>query len=224
MESYSNSPDDSARRTRRPLGWSGVLAIFIAVLHAIIIGGLLRGGFVGHILYVGLISSGYLAMYVFGPLAVLLWTVFMIRRLFAGGGWGSVIRSGLKGGVIVFGGLGLVLWTFAAIPPNARAFCCGYWIHAKLVVDVDEIRLWAEDPPPVASRFDPIAQEHWPASLHRLAHREGKVICDAKSKTVTFYEGGEYGHWGLTVARPGTKPPDDRYTIMLEDGVWVWRE
>lgn len=196
----------------------GVVVLFYAILG----GGLWWGGVVGHVLYVGLLSSAFWAVYVAGPLAIVLWAGFMVRRWLSGGG--AMVRAGLKSGVIIFGTIGLVLWIVALVPPNARTFNSGYWIHAKLRVDVDEIRTWAASRDPSIDRFEPIPRDQWPASLRSLSVSGGVVTCDPKSLTVIFYEGGQYGHWGLTVAPPGVQPPDDRHAIELQDGVWVWCE
>ena len=224
MAHNCSSSEDSSRTAERGISRSGKFAVAIVVVYASLFTGLLWGGFVGNVLYVGLLSSAFWAVYIAGPLAVVLWVGFIVRRLFAPRGQRSILRAGLKSAVIVFGTIGLVLWTVAVIPPGARTFSSGYWIHAKLWVDVDEIRTWAAGRTASVYRFTPIPVDQWPASLRRLAVSGGVVTCNPKNLTVIFYEGGDYGHWGLTVARPGTQPPDDRHAIELEDGVWVWRE
>ncbi|MDP6635467.1 MAG: hypothetical protein QGG42_11245 [Phycisphaerae bacterium] len=148
----------------------------------------------------------------------------MARRLLARRNKGSVVRAGLKSAWIIFGTIGLVLWIVAAIPPNSRAFCAGYWIHARVWVDVDEIRTWAAERSPSTDKYEPIDAEQWPESLRRVSVSGGVVTCDPKTLTVIFYEGGQYGHWGLTVAPPGSTPSDSVYTVRLEDGAWVWCE
>jgi hypothetical protein len=195
-------------------GRSGKFAWAIVVVYAILAGGLCYGGIVGHMLYVGLLSSVFWAVYVAGPLAIVLWAGLLVRRRGTGA---------LKSAVLIFGTIGLVLWIVAMIP-STRTFSSGYWIHAKLRVDVDEIRTWAATHKPEANRFEHIPSDQWPGSLRSVAVSGGAVTCDPKSQTVIFYEGGDYGHWGLTVAAPGTEPPDDRNAIQLQDGAWVWSE
>ena len=210
-DSATNSPGSAGRRGSR----SDKFAVAIVVVYGILVAGLCYGGIVGHVLYVGLLASAFWAVYVAGPLAIVLWGGLMVRRRLAGA---------LKSAVLIFGTIGLVLWIVAVIPPSARTFSSGYWIHAKLWVDVDEVRTWAAGRTPSVDRFEPIAVDQWPASLRRVSVSGGRVTCDPKSLTVVFYEGGDYGHWGLTVAPPGTRPPDDRNAIELQDGAWVWRE
>ena len=220
----SDSSTNSPRAARRRISRSNRFALTIVIIYAVLFGGLCYGGVVGHVLYLGLLSAAYLAVYVAGPLAFVLWAAFMAHRLFAGEYRGSIFRAGVKSSVIVFGTIGLVLWTVATIPPGARTFAAGYWCHAKVWADVDEIRTWAARRTPSADRFEPIGAEKWPASLRRMQVSGGTVTCDPKSLTVIFYEGGGYGHWGLTVAPKGTPPPADRHAIRLQDGAWVWHE
>jgi len=203
---------------------SGKFALFIAILYAILLAWAWFGGMVGHILYVGLLSTTFWAVYVAGPLATILWVGLMFHRLTVGKNRRAIFSAGLKSAVIIFGGIGLVLWTVATTPPSARTFSSGYWIHAKIWVDIDEIRTWARNQPPSVNRFEPIPRNQWPASLRRVAISGGTVTCDPKTLTVIFYEGGQYGHWGLTTAPAGTSPPDDRHAIQLQDGAWVWCE
>jgi len=202
---------------------SGRFALAIVIIYAILLGGLCWGGVVGHVLFLGLLSAVYLAVYVAGPFALVLWAAFMAHRFFARENRGSLFRAGLKSGIIIFGMIGLALWTIATIRP-ARTFTAGYWFHAKIWADVEEIRTWAVKRTPSADRFEPIGAEKWPASLRRTQVFDGRVTCDPKDFTVIFYEGGGYGHWGLTVAPIGTSPPIGRYAMKLEDGAWVWHE
>jgi len=223
MDSDYDSSTDSPRGARRRISRGGRFAVAIVIIYAILLGGLCWGGRVEYVLYLGLLSAAYLAVYLAGPLAFVLWAAFMTRRLFARKDRISIFRAGLKSGVIIFGTIGLVLWTIATVQP-ARTFTAGYWCHAKVWADVEEVRTWAARRTPSADRFEPIGAEKWPASLRRMQVSGGTVTCDPKSLTVIFYEGGGYGHWGLTVAPIGTSPPAGRHAIELEDGAWVWHE
>ena len=199
-------------------------ALAIIIMYLAGLAGLCCGGTVGLVLYTGLLASTFWGVYVAGPLALFLWAGFMAHRLFVRKDRISIFRAGLKSGVIVFGTIGLVLWIVATVPPSARTFTAGYWLHAKAWADVSEIRTWAAGRSPSDDRFEPIGADQWPASLRRMSVSGGTVTCDPKSLTVIFYEGGGFGHWGLTVAPPGTPPPADRHAIKLEDGAWVWHE
>ncbi|MDP6543272.1 MAG: hypothetical protein QGH60_04725 [Phycisphaerae bacterium] len=225
MERNSDSSTtDSPRGAKRRMSRSSRFALAIVIVYAILLAGLCWGSIVGFVLFLGLLSAAYLAVYVAGPLAMLLWVAFMAHRLFVRKDRGALFRAGLKSGVIIFGTIGLVLWTIATIPPPARTFTAGYWVHAKIWSDVEEIRTWAAGRTPSVDRFEPIAVEQWPASLRRMQVSGGTVTCDPKNFTVIFYEGGGYGHWGLTVGPPGTSPPTGRHAIELQDGAWVWHE
>ena len=202
---------------------SNRFALTIVIIYAVLCAGLCCGGIVGFILFLGLLSAAYPAVYIAGPLALVLWAAFMAHRLFTGKDRGFIFRAGLKSGVIVFGTIGLVLWTVATIQP-AGTFTAGYWFHAKIWADVEEIRTWAVKRTPSVDRFEPIGADHWPASLRRMRVSGGTVTCDPRSLTVIFYEGGEYGHWGLTVGPPGAPLPAGRHAIKLENGAWVWHE
>ena len=224
MNSDSDSSTNSSRTAGRQIGRSSRFALTIVILYAILFAGLCYGSSVGHVLFVGLLSSAYLAVYVAGPLAFVLWAAFMAHRLFVRKDRGAIFQAGLKSAGIIFGTIGLVLWIIAMIPPSARTFTAGYWCHAKVWADVEEIRTWAVGRVPSADRFEPIGADQWPASLRRMQVSGGTVTCDPKSLTVIFYEGGGFGHWGLTVGPIGTPPPTGRHAIKLEDGAWVWRE
>ncbi|MBT3202323.1 MAG: hypothetical protein HN350_20680 [Phycisphaerales bacterium] len=199
----------------RGVSRSGKFAVGIVVVYAILAGGLWYGGIVGHVLYVGLISTVFWAVYVAGPLAIVLWLGRLVRRRG---------RGAIKSAVLIFGTIGLVLWIVAVIPPSSRTFSSGYWIHAKLWADIDEIRTWATERKPSADRFEEIPIEQWPASLRSLSVADGTVTCDPKTFTVIFCQDGQYGHWGITVAAPGVEPPDENNEIKLQNGAWVWCE
>ena len=224
MNSNPNSPDDPNPPAKRRWSRSGKFAVLIVALYGIVAAGLSYGSLPGHILYVGLLSSAFLAIYAAGPLAIVLWTGFMIRRIFARGKYGSTLKAALKSAIIIFGTIGLALWTASAIRPNAETLSAGYWIHAKIRIDVNEIRSWAASREPSADRFEPIDPEQWPESLRRVSIRGGTVTCDPETHTVIFHEGGQYMRWGITVAGPQTAPPGDRSEIELESGAWVWCE
>ncbi|MBL7221476.1 MAG: hypothetical protein ISS69_15300 [Phycisphaerae bacterium] len=224
MNSDSDSSTNSSRTAGRRVSRSTRFALTIVVIYAILLAGLCWGSIVGHVLFLGLVSAAFLAVYVAGPLAFVLWAAFMAHRLFIRKNRGSIFRAGLKSAGIIFGTIGLVLWIVAMIPPNARTFSAGYWFHAKVWADVEEIRAWAARRTPSPDRFEHIPTDQWPASLRRMAVSGGTVTCDPKNFTVIFYEGCGYGHWGLTVAAPGTPPPADRHAIKLQDGAWVWHE
>lgn len=222
MDRGSDSSSSSPGVPKRRMSRGGRIAWAIVIIYAAALVGLCCGGSVGLILYTGLIASAYLAVYLAAPLAFALWAGFMAHRLLVRKNRGSIFRSAMKSGVGVFGTIGIVLWVAAMIPPSARTLAAGYWIHAKTWSDVDEIRSWAARRDPSADRFEPIGADRWPASLRRMQVSGGTVTCDPKSLTVRFSEGGDFLHWGLTVAPPGTPRPVDRHAIMLEDGAWVW--
>jgi len=206
------------------LSRSDRFAVAIVVFYAIVAAVVVYGGIVGHAIYVGLISAGFLAVYAAGPLAAVLWAAFMTHRFFRRKNQGSLIRSGVKSAVVIFGTIGLAIWTFGSIPPNGRAVSAGYWFRARLKVDVEEVRSWAAGQEPSTDRFEPIGRDQWPETLRRVSLGGGVVTCDPKTRTVVFYEGGQYVRWGVTIARPGTEPPDDRCAVSLADGAWVWAE
>jgi hypothetical protein len=224
MSSKQDSSSDSNLPARRRRSRSSKFAILLVVIYAILGGGLCYGGMIRHILYSGLISAGFLAVYAAGPLAIVLWVAFMIRRVAAKQKTGSILRFALKSGVIIFGTIGLALWTPATIRPNATTVSAGYWIHAKLRIDIREIRTWAVSRRKPLIRFEPIDRDEWPESLRRVSIWGGTVTCDPKTRTVIFHEGGDYVRWGLTVGDAQAAPPGDRSEIELESGAWVWCE
>ncbi|MDP6044159.1 MAG: hypothetical protein QGH94_04940 [Phycisphaerae bacterium] len=219
-DSKTHSPGGAPRRGSR----SDKFAMLIIFIYAVLAGGLCWGGSLGYVLYAGLLSAGFLAAYVAGPAAAVLWAVFMMIRFGARKNRSSIVRSGLKSAVIIFGTIALALWTVAATSPNTRTVSAGFWVHAKLRIDVDEIRTWAARRTPSSDRFEPIDRDQWPESLRGVSLGGGTVTCDPETQTVIFHEGGQYFRWGLTVAPPSTDSPDDRWEIKLADGAWVWSE
>jgi hypothetical protein len=132
----------------------------------------------------------------------------------------AVIWTGIKYGIIVFGVMGFVFWFWGMIPPAAKTFTLGYWIHAKVWVDVEEVRSWKQKHPTAEGQ---ITSDEWPSSLKNMPMSYGRLHHEGPS-TVTLVEGGGFGHWGLTIAPKGTPIPDGWCVLKLEDGAWVWHE
>ena len=215
----------SARVPRRRITISGMLALVVCVIHGLLFLALFSEDTEGSsILFFGMLSVYYLVIYVGFPLSVLLWGALMVYQVAVCKQRRRLIWRGVKYAVIILGAMGLTLWLIGTVPPTAKTFTVGYWFHAKVWADVDEIRAWAAEQNPAHDWFQSIPEKHWPSCLRRIPLSDGAVMYDPENSTVTFYEGGGFGHWGFTVAPKGTPVPEGWCVLRLEDGAWVWHE
>ena len=139
----------------------------------------------------------------------------------------SAIFSAARWSFIVGGAIGFVM--LAMIPIfGIRMLLFGELVHAKIWLNVPEVRQWAALPhqPQGTSRGIEVPFNEWPATMRRTYHGGGRLHIDLETNTVTHSDGGGFvGGWGITIAPPGTpKPPASAgISISLEDGVWVQR-
>ena len=202
----------------------GLLALVLVIIAVGIVVACVAVPTFGFILMMGFVASSYLVLYIGIPLATATWGLSLAYLVFARKeGW-RVLWTGAKYGVIIFGTMGALFWVCGIIRPSAKTFTAGYWLHAKVWVDVEEVRTWAAERGAVSARVHEIPRREWPSSLRDMAWSPGWLEYDANSGTVTLVEGGGSGHWGLTVAPKGTPTPFGWCVYELEDGAWVWHE
>jgi len=220
--STASCASDQVPRCRMTI--SGKLALAVCIVHAGLFLVLLSGTTMSFILGIGMLSASYLVLYVGFPLAALLWAASMAYWIAMRQEWRRLIWTGVKYAIILLGSIGLGLWLIGMVPPTAKTFTLGYWLHVKVWADVDEIRTWAARRAPAHDSFRSIPQAQWPSCMRRMPFSFGTVWCDLDRSTVTFSEGGGFGHWGFTVAPKGTPIPDGWCVLRLEESAWVWHE
>lgn len=203
---------------------SGKLAICICVAYFLPGCGLHSGFPVGMALWMGMWSASLLVLYVGIPLAFLLWVLIIIYRVIVRKNRRGVIWTGIKYGIIVFGIMGLGFWMLGMVPPTAQTFTLGYWIQAKVWVDVDDVRKWTKEYKRSDEANERIPRVKWPTCLASIPLGRGQLLYDPEISSVTLVEGSGHGHWGLTVAPKGTPLPDYWCVMRLEDGAWVWHD
>ena len=197
----------------------GILAIYV-VLVGIMLTGMTYASFS---LFAAMFTVSYLVLYAGMPAASLCWGVLMVYRLTTGKQGCRITWTGIKYGIVIFGVMGLVLWSAGAMlpGPRTRTIAAGYWLHAKAWVDVEEVRDWAAkyEPP---SYLSTVPWGEAPPCLRNTSYFAGTISYRAGDRQVTCYEGSALGHWGVTIAQKGTPIPDEPNVLTMEDGVWVW--
>jgi len=170
----------------------------------------------------------YLVVYVGAPGAAVAWLVAMLCRLFVFKQRRGLVWTGVKYGVICFGLMGICFGVLAFTVPGYVTMSAGFWIHMKVWTDVEAIRSWG-----VSCELDGgesetlskgsvfIDRDRWPRSIRWLG--PNMVVLGLKDRSVNLVYGGGFGHWGLTVG-PKRTGPFGEFTILLEDGAWVWHE
>ncbi|PIU65543.1 MAG: hypothetical protein COS85_08360 [Armatimonadetes bacterium CG07_land_8_20_14_0_80_59_28] len=112
--------------------------------------------------------------------------------------------------------------------PGYITFTAGYWMHANIWLDVDEVREWAKKPAiPYEKDWGckrQVPREYWPATLRRLCRGYGTVIFDPTVRAVKLADGGGFGHWGVYIGPWDDFNPDRAYRLRLRKDAWVWHE
>lgn len=196
---------------------SGRVALILLILYAAF----------GCFFYIPLSFAYYLLLYFGIPIAILSWLTAVFFRVVVHKKRNCLVWTATKYGINSFGVVGLVflIMTFAAGGCVVRAH--GFWFHMKLNADVHAIRAWSAEYRP-SSDANPglearilVHRDVWPECIRRLDPT--RVAFSRATQQVTLVYGGGFGHWGLCVAREGTKSFGD-YVIRLQDGAWVWHE
>lgn len=126
--------------------------------------------------------------------------------------------------VVLFGAIGLVLLPSPLVVPGYKTFTLGYWMHAKIWLNVDEVRNWSADSNIPCNESHEISREHWPSSLKRFCPGFGTLSIHPETRTVTLTQGGGFGHWGVVIVPKKQKASPLGYAMKLDDGAWVWHE
>lgn len=220
----ATSSEGTPSKTSRGMTVSCKLAIAICVFYSLAGIGLFSGTILSFFLSNGLVCASFLVLYVGIPLAFVVWALMMYSRVIVRRNRRSMIWAGMKYGIVIFGLMGLGFWLVGMIPPTAKTFTLGYWFHAKVWVDVDEIRAWAQTQDTELDSMATVPLADWPPCLRRMPLSYGSLRHNPSTSSTTFWEGGGFGHWGVTVAPKGTPLPDGWCVLKLEDGAWVWHD
>jgi hypothetical protein len=135
-----------------------------------------------------------------------------------------MIWTGIKYGIIVFGIMGLVFGFCGLVPPAAKTFMLGFWIHAKVWLDAEEVRSWIKENQTSIEPNTNVPLAQGPFSLKMISLYSGRLNYDKQNSTITMFQGSGFCHWGVTVAPKPTPIPDGWCVFKLEDGAWVWIE
>lgn len=133
------------------------------------------------------------------------------------------LARGMKSGAITFLGYGLLLCPSFLVVPGAEVFTAGYCIHAKVWLDVSQIREFIEEPGVGPQEYGGIPREKWPPTLRRFSDH-GRLILDPASKSLTLVNGGGFGHWGVHIAPGDSAPPVYWIVLKFGPGAWVWHD
>ena len=138
-------PENSVSETNAKVSLSGKFTIIICCIYLLFIIAFLSGTILTGLIFIGIWSASFLVIYIGMPLACLAWVIGMVYRIFIRKNRRLMIWTGIKYGIIVFGIMGLVFWLWGLVPPCDKTFTRGYWIHAKVWVDVEEVRRWIKE-------------------------------------------------------------------------------
>ena len=208
---------------------SGIAALCVCGMYQLLafqmVVGLLSVPIVGILLLWAMWTVGYLVLYIGIPIAFVTWIFCIGYRVIIRKNKRIFIWTGIKYGIIIFGIMGLVFCGLGLDTPAAKTHMVGYWIHAKVWIDIDEIRDWMQEYRAVVKpdREIVIPRDEWPSSLRSLGW--GALWYDPSQNTVTLHEGGGFVHYGLTVGPKGMQQAEHWwFPLKLEDGVWVWHD
>ena len=130
---------------------------------------------------------------------------------------------------IVFALVGIILIASVPFVRGHDLDMVGYWLHARIWLDAEKVRTWAQGLEIPAGETAGVFRLRWPLTLWITASLTGRVRVDGDTRNVTLLHGSALaGHWGILVTAPGQVwraeafDEEARYW-NLEDGVWVWR-
>jgi hypothetical protein len=218
-------PENQSSEPHKKASLSGIFVIIICGVYVLLAFAILSCTILTFLLFIGMWSASFLVIYIGMPLACLVWAISMVYRFFIRKNRQSAIWTGIKYGIIVFGIMGLAFWSWGLFPPWDKTFMLGYWIHAKVWLDVEEVRTWIKENQTSIDPNTNVPLAQWPSSLKLLtlySGYSGGLHYDKQKSTITLHEGGAFVHYCLTVAPKQTPIPDGWCVKKLEDGAWVW--
>jgi len=169
-------------------------------------------------------------IYVYVALVSLAYACILLVTVLAGVGalvlWHRV-RVVTKSGLIFVCGLGVCgMIALAQQPPGYVGFVDGLSEFTRREVDVVAIREWMlRDSGRLRGC---IASEDWPDAISQLSPAVVQIDRNMDGHMlVRISWGGGFGHYGVTLALPGTDLADsssDLHVRHVDQGVWVWHE
>ncbi|NIP24248.1 MAG: hypothetical protein GWN67_02655 [Phycisphaerae bacterium] len=221
-EANNARPENWPSEPNKQVSLSGIFVIIICGVYILLAFAFLSGTILTGLIFIGIWSASFLVIYIGMPLACLVWATSMGYRIFIRKNRQLMIWTGIKYGIIVFGIMGLVFGLCGLVPPTAKTFMLGFWIHSKVWLDAEEIRRWIKENQTSTDPNTNVPLAQGPFSLKMIALYSGRLNYDKQNSTITMFQGSGFGHWGLTVAPKGTPIPDGWCVKKLEDGAWVW--
>lgn len=129
---------------------------------------------------------------------------------------------------IAFAAVGIALMASIIFVRGYRVQMAGYWLHAKIWLDVEQVRQWAQTMDPPKATLGNIELRRFPTTSWLTGFPAGRVLVDRRTQEVRVIQGSALsGHWGVFVTTKDRQRPEDdestnTYYWKLEDGAWVW--
>lgn len=213
----ANAPQGAAGGRERRLFWI-TLAVLGGLLGACCIP--LFGGFVMYFLIIAFLLWFYIGL---AAACVAATAAFRSARK-KGVALLAAALSAFRWSVIVGGAVGVVLLVLIPVFGYGELLG-GYWLQAKLWLNVPEVRQWADDQcrRHATERVVDVPWNEWSPSMKRTFPWGGRVHVNVDERQVCHDDGGGFvGSWGIIVAPPGTADPGSPGGyIKIEDGVWA---
>jgi hypothetical protein len=217
-------PENQPLEPHTKVSLSGIFVIIICGVYVLLAFALLSGTILSAFIIIVIWSASFLVIYIGMPLACLVWAISIGYRIFIRKNRQLMIWTGIKYGIIVFGIMGLVFGLCGLVPPATKTFMLGFWIHAKVWLDTEEVRGWIKENQTSIDSNTNVPLSEGPFSLKMIAFYSGRLNYDKQNSTITMFQGSGFGHWGLTVAPKQTPIPNGWCVLKLEDGAWVWMD
>ena len=165
--------------------------------------------------------------------AGVIWLAAMAHHIFTRKSRKQLIWTAFRYGIISLGGTGIIVMLLSLSTPWHVRQNETFARQMRREADIPAIRAWAETtlfvptPPPFTTGLGETKfyEGETPGCMKSITGFNF-IAFSSEDKTVELVFGGGLGHWGLTIAPLGTKPPEGfgHYTLPLEDGAWVWQE
>jgi uncharacterized membrane protein (DUF485 family) len=166
-----------------------------------------------------------LVLYGTPAIALILWLAAMLIRVYVLTNRRQLVWTGFRYAVIAAGVAGFLIMAYGLATPGYIKGAERFAKKMQRDADVPAIRAWAANYRPLQQQDQSVPKDLWPGCVARLHPRQ--VLCNPNDPTVNLnYSWNRDQNWGLVVAPRGTQPNegDWKYVILLQDGVWVWRE
>ena len=97
-------------------------------------------------------------------------------------------------------------------------------VRMQQYANIPEIQAWMAQRTKPVKTVD-VSPEEWPECLKKIPHPNFSVSFDGK--VLDLEEGSGFGHWGMRVGIPGTRPGKnfrEEYQLPFTDDAYVYHE